>query len=93
LTSSSTTTTPQDQKILVKHKLSKELQLYYEKITESIIGPDDSVRDVALASIRKDPSIQPLLPYFVQYITEHVYSILFFFLFLNDLHLSYVSFT
>ncbi|KAJ3195417.1 hypothetical protein HK101_000259 [Irineochytrium annulatum] len=58
--------------LLVKNTLSKELQLYHDKITESILAASDEQRNLAVESVMKDPGIQPLLPYFVQFITDKV---------------------
>ena len=56
----------------MKHVLSKELQLYFERISTSITDESttDAVRSAALASLRKDPGLHQLLPYFVQFISE-----------------------
>lgn len=59
-------------KPLVKHVLSKELQLYYEKIVEALMNANVNLRDAALESIRDDNGIQQLLPYFVQFITDQM---------------------
>lgn len=61
----------------VKHILSKELMLYFEKIRTAILDtdPDDDVvrlRVAALASVENDESLQQLVPYFVQFIAEKV---------------------
>ena len=60
-------------KPLVKHVLSKELQMYFEKICSALL--DDSNTDyrvAALASIRSDPGLHQLVPYLVQFIAEKV---------------------
>ncbi|KAJ3299164.1 Transcription initiation factor TFIID subunit 6 [Borealophlyctis nickersoniae] len=57
---------------LVKQVLTKELQMYYERITDSLLSHSEAVRNLALESISKDPGIQPLLPYFVSFIAEKV---------------------
>ena len=60
-------------KPLVKHVLSKELQLYFEKICSALL--DDSNNDyriAALASIGSDPGLHQLVPYFVQFIAEKI---------------------
>ncbi|KAJ2784691.1 histone H4-like TAF Taf6, SAGA complex subunit [Coemansia javaensis] len=57
---------------LVKHVLSKELQLYYECITESLQSPDPIVKSTALESIAIDAGIHQLVTYFVQYIAVTV---------------------
>ncbi|KAJ2001487.1 histone H4-like TAF Taf6, SAGA complex subunit [Coemansia thaxteri] len=57
---------------LVKHVLSKELQLYFECITESLKSPDPLVKSTALESISIDAGIHQLVAYFVQYIAVTV---------------------
>ena len=60
-------------KPLVKHVLSKELQLYFEKICSALLDESNSeYRVAALASIRSDPGLHQLVPYFVQFIAEKV---------------------
>ena len=60
-------------KPLVKHILSKELQLYFEKICSALLDEaSDEYRVAALASIRSDPGLHQLVPYFVQFIAEKV---------------------
>lgn len=67
-------------KPLVKHVLSKELQLYFDRISQAIYdGSNEELRTAALASLRTDPGIHQLLPYFTQLaadkITHHLASI------------------
>jgi len=58
-------------KPLVKHILSKELQLYFEKICSAILDEaNDEYRVAALASLRSDPGLHQLVPYFVQFVAE-----------------------
>lgn len=58
-------------KPLVKHVLSKELQLYFEKVCSAVSDEGSGhLRGAALASIRNDPGLHQLLPYFVQFISE-----------------------
>jgi len=60
-------------KPLVKHVLSKELQLYFEKICSAILDEtNDEYRVAALASLRSDPGLHQLVPYFVQLVAEKV---------------------
>lgn len=60
-------------KPLVKHVLSKEQQLYFENICAAIISElDDAKRLGAFASVRGDPGVHQLTPYFVNYATEKV---------------------
>ncbi|KAJ1963910.1 histone H4-like TAF Taf6, SAGA complex subunit [Dipsacomyces acuminosporus] len=57
---------------LVKHVLSKELQLYFECITKSLESTDPVIKSTALESISIDAGIHQLVTYFVQYIAESV---------------------
>lgn len=60
-------------KPLVKHVLSKELQLYFEKICSALLDEtNNEYRVAALASIASDPGLHQLVPYFVQFIAEKV---------------------
>lgn len=60
-------------KPLVKHILSKELQLYFEKICSALLDETNTEYQVAaLASIRSDPGLHQLVPYFVQFIAEKI---------------------
>ncbi|TPX50546.1 hypothetical protein SeLEV6574_g00825 [Synchytrium endobioticum] len=56
----------------VKQTLSRELQVYFEKITEFIMGEDVKLRQVAITGVAEDPGIQALIPYFVEFIEETV---------------------
>jgi transcription initiation factor TFIID subunit 6 len=64
-------------KPLVKHVVSKELILFFDKIRGAILDedPDPEViilRKSALESIRSDPGLHQLVPYFVQFVSEKV---------------------
>jgi transcription initiation factor TFIID subunit 6 len=64
----STATKPQ-----VKHILSKELQLYFEKVCQSVLDEtQEEYRTAGLASLKDDPGLHQLVPYFVQFIAEKV---------------------
>lgn len=57
----------------MKHVLSKELQLYFERVCSALLDEnDDEYRLAALASLRTDPGLHQLVPYFVQFISEKV---------------------
>lgn len=61
----------------VKHIISKELVLYFDKIQSAILddNPDDEVmrlREAALESVRSDPGLHQLVPYFVNFIADQV---------------------
>eukprot|EP01112_Ceratiomyxa_fruticulosa_P018642 TRINITY_DN59_c0_g2_i3.p1 TRINITY_DN59_c0_g2~~TRINITY_DN59_c0_g2_i3.p1 ORF type:complete len:413 (-),score=72.38 TRINITY_DN59_c0_g2_i3:197-1435(-) len=57
---------------IVKHVLSKELQLYFEKIVQAIKGTNVELLEAALNSLVHDPSLHQLLPYFTQFISDEV---------------------
>lgn len=62
-------------KPLVKHTLSKELQLYFNKIVEVLISTEpekETFKDAALNSLRTDPGLHQLVPYFIQFVAEQV---------------------
>jgi transcription initiation factor TFIID subunit 6 len=61
----------------VKHVVSRELILFFDKIREAILdeSPDQDVvilRKSAFESIRSDPGLHQLVPYFVQFVSEKV---------------------
>jgi len=58
---------------LVKHVLSRELQLYFEHVCAALLDEGNAeYRAAALASLGGDPGIHQLLPYFVQFVAEKV---------------------
>lgn len=62
-----------DVKPLVKHVLSKELLLYFERIGKAALDEsNETLRTAAIASLRNDPGLHQLLPYFIQFIGEKV---------------------
>lgn len=61
----------------MKHVISKELALYFDKIQAALLDdtPDDEVerlRQAALASVRDDPGIHQLVPYFINFVSDQV---------------------
>ncbi|CDO69883.1 hypothetical protein BN946_scf184884.g42 [Trametes cinnabarina] len=62
------------QHIPVKQVLSRELQLYYTRLTSSLLPPtsDYAKRTAALASLRHDAGLSPLLPYLVRWVGQGV---------------------
>lgn len=64
----------QQQQQLVKQVLSRELQLYYTRLTSSLLPPssDFAKRTAALASLRQDAGLQALLPYLIRWVGEGV---------------------
>ncbi|PGH07358.1 transcription initiation factor TFIID subunit 6 [Blastomyces parvus] len=62
-----------DVKPLVKHILSKELQLYFEKVCTAFLDElNEEYRLSAFSSLKEDPGLHQLVPYFVQFISEKV---------------------
>eukprot|EP00158_Paraphelidium_tribonemae_P006847 Partr_v1_DN27996_c1_g1_i1_m12036 putative transcription initiation factor TFIID len=61
-----------DVKPLIRHVLTKELQLFYEKVASALLSKSSDLRDTALESIAEDHGIQQLLPYFIQFVTEQI---------------------
>lgn len=60
-------------KLRVRHILSRELQEYFDRVTRALEDREDgAARSIALTSLSKDPGLHQLLPYFIQYITDHV---------------------
>ncbi|CAK3936191.1 Transcription initiation factor TFIID subunit 6 [Lecanosticta acicola] len=60
-------------KPLVKHVLSKELQLYFERICTAILDEhNDEYRAAAFASLQTDPGLHQLVPYFIQFAADKV---------------------
>jgi transcription initiation factor TFIID subunit 6 len=64
----------QQQNALVKQVLSRELQLYYSRLTASLLPAtvDQTKRTAALSSLRNDAGLQALLPYIVRWVGEGV---------------------
>lgn len=61
----------------VKHVVSKELILFFDKIRAAILDPDNdndviNLRKSALESVHSDPGLHQLVPYFVQFVNEKV---------------------
>ncbi|XP_009767287.1 transcription initiation factor TFIID subunit 6-like [Nicotiana sylvestris] len=64
---------PVDIKVPVKHVLSRELQLYYDKITELTLNRSNPLLfKEALASLATDSGIHPLVPYFTYFVADEV---------------------
>jgi transcription initiation factor TFIID subunit 6 len=66
---------------LVKQVLSRELQLYYTRLTSSLLPPSHTPdyttkKTAALASLRHDAGLQALLPYLVRWVGEGVAGVL-----------------
>jgi len=65
-------------KPIVKHVLPKELQIYFENVTSMLLsacrGDDQSLVEKVIDRLSHDSGIQPLVPYFSQFIADEVTS-------------------
>ncbi|PXF46637.1 Transcription initiation factor TFIID subunit 6 [Gracilariopsis chorda] len=59
-------------KPLVKHELSRELQLYLEQITTAVQGDDTKHLEQCLYAVANEKGIAELLPYFTQFLYKCV---------------------
>lgn len=58
---------------LVKHVLSKEMQLYFNKIIEVLMDQsNEALKTAALESIRSDTGLHQLIPYLIQFVAETI---------------------
>ncbi|KAL5226287.1 hypothetical protein ABZP36_014552 [Zizania latifolia] len=64
---------PVDIKLPVKHVLSRELQMYFDKIAELTMSRSEtSVFKEALVSLSRDSGLHPLVPYFSYFVADEV---------------------
>ncbi|XP_027341337.1 transcription initiation factor TFIID subunit 6-like isoform X2 [Abrus precatorius] len=64
---------PVDVKLPVKHVITRELQLYYEKIIELTLHKPGSIPfRRALVSLATDSGLHPLIPYFTRFVADEV---------------------
>lgn len=69
----STLSNEMEVKPLVKHVVSKELQLYFDRMIDALVSSDDeNMKNSALSSLKNDPGLHQLVPYFVQFVQEKV---------------------
>lgn len=60
-------------KPLVKHIISKELQLYFDRVCSAVLDEtNDEYRSAAFASLRTDPGLHQLIAYFINFVQEKV---------------------
>ncbi|KIM99458.1 hypothetical protein OIDMADRAFT_104505 [Oidiodendron maius Zn] len=64
-------------KPLVKHVVSKELIFFFDKIRNALLDTDTDpevvmLRESSLESVRSDPGLHQLVPYFVNFVAEKV---------------------
>lgn len=63
----------QTNKPAVKHVLSNELRLYFDRVCPAIMDEaNDDYRSAAFSSLRTDTGIHQLVPYFVQFVADKV---------------------
>ncbi|KAL1361228.1 transcription initiation factor TFIID subunit 6 isoform X2 [Arachis ipaensis] len=68
---------PVDIKLPVKHVLSRELQLYFDKVTELTLTQSESVLfKEALVSLATDSGLHPLVPYFTCFIADELHQLM-----------------
>ncbi|XP_073260627.1 transcription initiation factor TFIID subunit 6 isoform X3 [Populus alba] len=68
---------PVDIKLPVKHVLSRELQLYFDKITDLTVRRSDSTLfKEALVSLSTDSGLHPLIPYFTYFIADELHQLM-----------------
>ncbi|KAL6942262.1 hypothetical protein ACO0QE_003431 [Hanseniaspora vineae] len=61
----------------VKHVLSRELQIYFEKVCEALLDQEITdaktrVKTAALHSLKNDTGLHQLVPYFISFISEQI---------------------
>lgn len=63
-----------DVKPLVKHVISKELHLYFDRVVAALqsTNKNDDLKRSALGSLRSDPGLHQIVPYFVQFVQEKI---------------------
>lgn len=65
-------------KPLVKHVLSKELQIYFNKVVSALTSKEQDdptsqhMKAAALTSLKTDSGLHQLVPYFIQFIAEQI---------------------
>jgi transcription initiation factor TFIID subunit 6 len=57
---------------VIAHVISKELQLYFEKITAMVVSEGPEGPREIYESLATDSGLQPLAPYFTQWVAEEV---------------------
>ncbi|KAI8899512.1 hypothetical protein BC833DRAFT_585615 [Globomyces pollinis-pini] len=57
---------------LVKEVLTKELNQYFEKITNYVTSESKALQVMAVESLSSDPGIQALMPYFAKFINDSI---------------------
>ncbi|OAV99852.1 hypothetical protein, variant [Puccinia triticina 1-1 BBBD Race 1] len=63
---------PESQNLTTKEHLSRELRLYFDRVTAAALSNDQSSRNAALASLSGDPGLHQLVPYLIQFAAEKI---------------------
>ncbi|MBW0535096.1 hypothetical protein O181_074811 [Austropuccinia psidii MF-1] len=68
------TSAPQTEskKIPTKQHLSRELRLYFDRVTSAAFSDDPGQKNAALASLSGDPGLHQLVPYLIQFVAERI---------------------
>jgi transcription initiation factor TFIID subunit 6 len=61
-----------EHKAQVKHLLSKEMQLYYETVVNSVFVGDEKHRSIIFHSLAYDSGLNQLIPYFSKFVADTV---------------------
>ncbi|KAK7203348.1 hypothetical protein BZA70DRAFT_77915 [Myxozyma melibiosi] len=61
-------------KPLVKHALSRELQLYYDRVVAALTeeSSTSAMKNAVLNSLGNDPGLHQLIPYLIQFVAEKI---------------------
>lgn len=60
------------QNLTTKEHLSRELRLYFDRVTAAALSDDQTVKTAALASLAGDPGLHQLVPYLIQFVAEKI---------------------
>ncbi|KAH9463354.1 hypothetical protein MJO28_008496 [Puccinia striiformis f. sp. tritici] len=62
----------ESQTLTTKEHLSRELRLYFNRVTAAALSNDLSSKTAALASLSGDPGLHQLVPYLIQFAAEKI---------------------
>ncbi|KAH9813789.1 TATA box binding protein associated factor-domain-containing protein [Melampsora americana] len=60
------------KKMSINQHLSRELRLYFDRVTSAASSDDQRAKNAALASLSGDPGLHQLVPYLVQFVAEKI---------------------
>jgi len=61
-----------EAKAMITHVLSREMQLYLERVKAAVRSADSTIQQTVLASLSREPGLQELMPYFSQFVKKEV---------------------